>query len=185
MKNQEFQAQKTGAQKMAMQELDVQETDMRNASSPDVGSPHFYGKRSHSMPAMKGFTLIEVMVVVAILGILAAIVMTNVVGKDDQARITAAKAGIAQVSNALEMYKLDNHRYPSNDEGLEALVNRPASAKTFPDGGYLKGGVPKDPWGNPFQYFVPGTGNHPYDVYSFGADGAEGGEGNDADIYPE
>lgn len=85
-----------------------------------------------------GFTLIEVMVVVAILGILAAIVMTNVVGKDEQARITAAKAGIAQVSNALEMYKLDNHRYPTTDEGLDALINRPASAKTFPAGGYLK-----------------------------------------------
>lgn len=132
-----------------------------------------------------GFTLIEVMVVVAILGILATIVMTNVVGKDEQARITAAKAGLAQVSNALEMYKLDNHRYPTTDEGLDALVNRSASAKTFPPGGYLKGGMPKDPWGNPFQYIVPGSGGRPYDVYSLGSDGVEGGEGNDADIYPE
>ncbi len=138
-----------------------------------------------TMQRASGFTLIEVMVVVAILGILATIVMTNVVGKDEQARITAAKAGLAQVSNALEMYKLDNHRYPTTDEGLEALVNRPASAKTFPPGGYLKGGMPKDPWSNPFQYIVPGSGGRPYDVYSLGADGAEGGEGNNADIYQE
>jgi general secretion pathway protein G len=133
----------------------------------------------------KGFTLIEVMVVVAILGILAAIVMTNVVGKDDQARVTAAKTGLAQISNALEMYKLDNHRYPSTDEGLDALVTQKPSAKNFPNGGYLKGGMPKDPWGNPFQYITPGSGGHAYDVYSLGADGVEGGEGNDADIYPE
>lgn len=137
------------------------------------------------MKKQSGFTLIEVMVVVAILGILAAIVMTNVVGKDEQARITAARASLAQISNALEMYKLDNHRYPSTDEGLDALVNRAASAKTFPTGGYLKGGMPQDPWGNPFQYFAPGSGGRGYDIYSFGSDGAEGGEGNDADIYAE
>lgn len=132
-----------------------------------------------------GFTLIEVMVVVAILGILATIVMTNVVGKDEQARVTAAKTGLAQISNALEMYKLDNHKYPSTDEGLEALVQKAASAKTFPQGGYIKGGLPKDPWGNPFQYIVPGSNGRPYDVYSWGSDGAEGGEGDNADIYQE
>lgn len=133
----------------------------------------------------RGFTLIEVMVVVAILGILATIVMTNVVGKDEQARITAAKTGVAQISNALEMYKLDNHKYPTTDEGLEALVTKAASAKTFPQGGYIKGGLPKDPWGNPFQYIAPGSNGRPYDVYSWGADGAEGGEENNADIYQE
>lgn len=132
-----------------------------------------------------GFTLIEVMVVVAILGILATIVMTNVVGKDEQARVTAAKTGLAQISNALEMYKLDNHKYPTTDEGLEALVQKAASAKTFPQGGYIKGGLPKDPWGNPFQYIVPGSNGRPYDVYSWGSDGAEGGEGDNADIYTE
>jgi general secretion pathway protein G len=133
----------------------------------------------------QGFTLIELMVVVAILGILATIVMTNVVGKDEQARVTAAKTGLAQISNALEMYKLDNHKYPTTDEGLEALVSKSASAKTFPQGGYLKGSLPKDPWGNPFQYIVPGSNGRPYDIYSWGADGAEGGEGNNADIYQE
>lgn len=133
----------------------------------------------------RGFTLIEVMVVVAILGILATIVMTNVVGKDEQARVTAAKTGLAQISNALEMYKLDNHKYPNTDEGLEALITKSSSAKTFPQGGYLKGGLPKDPWGNPFQYIVPGSNGRAYDVYSWGADGTEGGEENNADIYQE
>lgn len=133
-----------------------------------------------------GFTLIEVMVVVAILGILATIVMTNVIGKDEQARVTTTKATLASVANALDLYKLDNHRYPTTDEGLSALINKPASAKVFPDGGYLKGkDLPEDPWGNPLQYVYPGSNGRKYDLYSFGADGAEGGEGNDADIYYE
>lgn len=134
--------------------------------------------------AQSGFTLIEVMVVVAILGILATIVMVNVVGKDEQARVAAAKAGLAQISNALEMYKVDNHRYPTMDEGLDALVNKPASAKNYPQGGYLKGKT-IDPWGNPFQYVIPGSKGHRYELYSWGADGAEGGEGDNADIYAE
>lgn len=128
-----------------------------------------------------GFTLIEVMVVVAILGILATIVMTNVIGKDDQARVTTTKASLASIANALDLYKLDNHRYPTTDEGLMALVEKPASAKTFPEGGYLHK-LPEDPWGNPFQYVFPGSNGRKYDLYSLGADGAEGGEGNDADI---
>lgn len=136
------------------------------------------------MKKQSGFTLIEVMVVVAILGILAAIVMTNVVGKDDQARVTTTKASLASIANALEMYKLDNHKYPTTDEGLEALVTKPASAKNFPDGGYLKG-LPEDSWGNPFQYVAPGDNGRPYEVYSLGADAAEGGEGFNADIYQD
>lgn len=131
----------------------------------------------------RGFTLIEVMVVVAILGILATIVMTNVIGKDEQARVTTSQASLSSIANALELYKLDNHKYPTTDEGLEALVNKPASAKTFPEGGYLRK-MPEDPWGNPFQYVVPGS-NKAFDLYSWGADGAEGGEGSDADIYYE
>lgn len=130
-----------------------------------------------------GFTLIEVMVVVAILGILATIVMTNVIGKDDQARVTTAQTSLKAVANALDMYKLDNHKYPSTDEGLLALVEKPASAKSWPDGGYLNGGIPEDPWGNPFQYVYPGSDKRKFDLYSLGADGAEGGEGYDADIY--
>ena len=142
-------------------------------------------KKRNKLPGQSGFTLIEVMVVVAILGILATIVMTSISGKTDQARVTAAKVGLKSIADALEFYKLDNHRYPTTDEGLEALVTKSASAITFPEGGYLKGGLPKDPWGNPFQYASPGSNNHPYDVYSWGADGAEGGEGNNADIYAE
>jgi len=134
------------------------------------------------MKKQSGFTLIELMVVVAILGILATIVMTNVVGKDDQARVTTTKTSLGAVANALQMYKLDNHKYPTTDEGLEALVTRPASAKTFPDGGYLKK-LPEDAWGNPFRYFAPGDAGRPFELYSLGADGAEGGDEFNADIY--
>lgn len=137
------------------------------------------------MKKQSGFTLIEVMVVVVILGILAAIVMTNVVGKDDQARVTTTKASLASVANALESYKLDNHKYPTMDEGLEALVTKPASAKNYPNGGYLRGDLPKDSWGNPFQYVIPGDNGRPYEVYSLGADGVEGGEEFNADIYQD
>lgn len=131
---------------------------------------------------MSGFTLIEVMVVVVILGILAAVIIPNVVGKDEQARRTLATTSLANVANALEMYRLDNHKYPTTQEGLDALVNKPASAKVFPQGGYLKS-LPNDPWDNPMQYVSPGTGGKGYDLYSFASDGQEGGEDDNADIY--
>ncbi len=134
--------------------------------------------------AQSGFTLIEVMVVVAILGILATIVMTNVIGKDDQARVTTTMASLSSVAKSLDLYKLDNHKYPTTDEGLNALVEKPASAKTYPDGGYLSR-LPEDPWGNVFQYVYPGSNGRKYDLYSLGADGVDGGEGFDADIYYE
>jgi general secretion pathway protein G len=130
----------------------------------------------------QGFTLIEVMVVVVILGILAAVIIPNVVGKDEQARRTLAQTSLSNVANALEMYRLDNHKYPTTQEGLDALVNKPASAKVFPQGGYLKS-LPNDPWDNPIQYVSPGSGGKPYDLYSFASDGQEGGEGDNADIY--
>lgn len=134
------------------------------------------------MSKQSGFTLIEVMVVVVILGILAAVIVPNVIGKDEQARITTTKSSLASIANALEMYRLDNHKYPTTQEGLDALVNKPASAKVFPDGGYLKS-LPTDAWDNPFQYVAPGQNGKKYDVYSFGPDGQEGGEGENADIY--
>ncbi len=129
-----------------------------------------------------GFTLIEVMVVVVILGILAAIIVPNVIGKDEQARITTTQASLSSLSNALEMYRLDNHKYPTTQEGLDALVHKPASAKTFPDGGYLKS-LPNDAWDNPFQYVAPGPNGKGFLLYSWGPDGQEGGEGQNADIF--
>jgi general secretion pathway protein G len=130
----------------------------------------------------RGFTLIEVMVVVVILGILAALIVPNVIGKDDEARVKATSVDLKQIAGALDQYRLDNHKYPTTEEGLAALQKKPASAKVFPDGGYLPGSI-EDPWGNPFQYVAPGSEGRPYDLYSFGADGVEGGEGMNADIY--
>ena len=134
--------------------------------------------------AQRGFTLIEIMVVVAIIGILALIIVPNVVGKDDQARVTSTKASLSAVANALELYKLDNYTYPSTEAGLDALVNRLPDARVFPDGGYLKK-LPVDSWDNPIQYVSPGSNAKPFDLYSLGADNAEGGEAYAADIYFE
>ncbi|MCB1663443.1 MAG: type II secretion system major pseudopilin GspG [Pseudomonadales bacterium] len=130
-----------------------------------------------------GFTLIEIMVVIIILGILAALVVPNIMGRPDEARVTAAQADIRSLSNALDLYKLDNFNYPTTDQGLEALVNKPAGSpepKNWNQDGYLKK-VPKDPWGNEYLYLSPGAQGK-FDLYSLGADGREGGEGVDADI---
>ncbi|MBR9912694.1 MAG: type II secretion system major pseudopilin GspG [Gammaproteobacteria bacterium] len=133
--------------------------------------------------SQQGFTLIEIMVVVVILGILAALIAPNILGRTGEARITAAKSDINSIGNALDLYKLDNFAYPSTDQGLEALVNKPSG---YPEpvnwnaDGYLKS-LPKDPWGNEYQYVSPGR-NGPYDLYSLGADKREGGEGENADI---
>lgn len=131
-----------------------------------------------------GFTLIEIMVVVVILGILAALVAPNILGRTGEARITAAQSDINSISNALDLYKLDNHAYPSTDQGLEALVSKPSGypepANWNPEG-YLKS-LPKDPWANDYQYLSPGS-ERAYDLYSLGADKREGGEGDNADIH--
>lgn len=130
-----------------------------------------------------GFTLIEIMIVVVILGILAALIVPKVMGRPDEARIIAAKQDIAALGQALKLYRLDNIRYPATDQGLQALVVKPTSAPIPPNwkpGGYLDR-LPKDPWGHDYQYLNPGTHGE-IDVFSLGADGAPGGEGNDADI---
>jgi general secretion pathway protein G len=127
-----------------------------------------------------GFTLLEVMVVVAILGMLAAMIVPNVIGQSEQAKVKMARVNMNNVAGTLDTYKLDNHRYPTTEEGLEALVERPESAKSWPPGGYLNE-VPTDPWGNEYVYISPGV-EGPYDLYSLGADGVEGGEGANADI---
>jgi general secretion pathway protein G len=130
-----------------------------------------------------GFTLLELMVVVVIIGILAALVVPKIISRPDEARAIAAKHDIASLMQSLKLYRLDNQRYPSTEQGLQALVMKPATAPLPPNwksGGYIER-LPKDPWGNPYQYLNPGVRGE-IDVFSFGADGAPGGESNDADI---
>ena len=133
----------------------------------------------------RGFTLIEVMVVLVILGILATLIVPRIMGRPDEARIIAAKQDINSISQALKLYRLDNQAYPSTDQGLQALITKPTAPPAPPNwktGGYLDR-LPKDPWGNEFKYLNPGVNNpNDVDVFSLGADGAPGGEGNDADV---
>jgi general secretion pathway protein G len=129
-----------------------------------------------------GFTLIEIMVVVIIIGLLVAIVAPNVIGRIDDAQIVRAQADIDAIGNALKFYRVDNFAYPTTEQGLEALVTKPndPTVRNWKSGGYLET-MPRDPWGNPYQYLNPG--NHgEVDVYSLGRDGQPGGEGLDADI---
>ncbi|MDR2250885.1 type II secretion system major pseudopilin GspG [Acinetobacter sp.] len=136
------------------------------------------------MKRASGFTLIEVMVVIVILGVLAALIVPNVMGRSEKAKIDTTQITLKGVAGALDQYKLDNGHFPTMQEGgLDALINQPATAKNWMPGGYVKGGYPKDSWKNDIQYVVPGKDGRPFDLYSFGADGKEGGEGNDADIY--
>ena len=138
-------------------------------------------KQTHS--DNRGFTLIEVMVVIVILGVLAALIVPKVMSRPDEARIAAARQDIGSIIQALKLYKLDNMRYPTTEQGLVALVKKPTGEPVPPNwkgNGYLEK-LPKDPWGNPFQYLQPGTHGE-IDVISLGADGAPGGEGSDADI---
>jgi general secretion pathway protein G len=131
----------------------------------------------------RGFTLLEVMVVVVILGVLAALVVPKIISRPDEARAIAARQDIASLMQALKLYRLDNQRYPTTEQGLQALVARPASAPlaaNWKGGGYVER-LPNDPWGRPYQYLNPGVRGE-LDVFSLGADGAPGGEGSDADI---
>lgn len=131
-----------------------------------------------------GFTLIEIMVVVVILGILAAIIVPKLADQPDKARVAKAQQDIRALESALQLYKLDNFYYPSTQQGLEALVQKPSGdppARNWKPGGYVQR-LPKDPWGQPYQYLSPGVKNSDYDVFSYGADGKPGGDGVDADI---
>ncbi|MBI6921208.1 type II secretion system major pseudopilin GspG [Pseudomonas monteilii] len=135
--------------------------------------------------AQRGFTLIEIMVVVIILGVLGALVLPNVMSRPDHAKLTAARTDIQSIATALEIYRLDNGRYPTTVQGLEALVRRPTLAplpRQWSAQGYLKRQA-MDPWGAPYQYANPGTrSGQGYDLFSLGADGQPGGEDADADI---
>jgi len=134
---------------------------------------------------LRGFTLIEIMVVITILGILAALIVPRVVGRTDDARIAAAKQDIASLMQALKLYRLDNGAYPTTEQGLKALLARPTLEpvpQNWKQGGYLERNTPpKDPWGNEYKYLNPGLKGE-IDVFSYGRDGAAGGENVDADI---
>lgn len=134
-----------------------------------------------------GFSLVELMVVLFIIGLLAAVVAINVIPAGDKGRVVKAKADIATLSQAMEMYRLDQSGYPSQGEGLSALRSAPAGLampQNYRSGGYVKE-LPNDPWGRPYQYQVPGRDGRAFDIYSLGADGQPGGSDLDADIHGE
>ena len=130
-----------------------------------------------------GVTLIEMMVVLVIIAIIAALIVPNVIGRPDEARVTVAKSDIRTLAASLELYRLDARRYPTTEQGLDALVHRPVLdpvPATWAEGGYLAT-LPQDPGGNPYLYAAPGQ-SAPFDLISYGADGVAGGEGVDADL---
>ncbi|HEY9105882.1 MAG TPA: type II secretion system major pseudopilin GspG [Roseateles sp.] len=131
--------------------------------------------------SIRGFTLIEMLVVLAIMGVLAAIVVPNIMDRLDGSRVTAARTEVNNLMQALKLYKLDNMRYPSAEQGLDALVHKPTTGTPPPNWKPYLDKLPADPWGNPYQYANPGVKGE-IDVYSFGADGRAGGEGRDEDI---
>lgn len=134
---------------------------------------------------LRGFTLIEIMVVITILGILAALIVPRVVGRTDDARIAAAKQDVASIMQALKLYRLDNGRYPTTEQGLKALLEKPTLdpvPNNWKTGGYLeRSSLPRDPWGKEYQFLSPGLRGE-IDVFSLGRDGQSGGEGPDADV---
>jgi len=131
---------------------------------------------------LRGFTLIEMIVVVVIIGVLAVMIVPNVIGRADEAKETAARANVSALMQALKLYRLDNQRYPTTEQGLLALVTRPTVGPAAPNwrGPYMEK-LPADPWGHPYQYLNPGVKGE-IDVFSLGADGQPGGDGQDADI---
>lgn len=139
--------------------------------------------KQFSWRGQRGFSLIEIMVVVIIIGLLASIVAPAVLNRADDARIQKVHADFRNIQTALKLYRIDNFVYPSSEQGLEALVERPTIApvpRNWRQGGYLEE-LPRDPWGNPYQYLSPGESRE-YDIYTLGADGVSGGDGQNADI---
>jgi general secretion pathway protein G len=132
----------------------------------------------------RGFTLVEIMVVVVIIGILGALVVPKLLGRTGESRVTAARVDISTLMSALKLYKLDNQRYPTTEQGLQALTQKPTTgpaANGWKEGGYVER-LPKDPWGNAYQYLSPGIHGGEVEIMSLGADGQPGGTGEDADV---
>ena len=144
------------------------------------------GKRGLGV-APNGFSLVELMVVIFIIGLLATVVLINVLPSQDKAMRVKAQGDIATLGQAMEMYRLDNMTYPGVGEGLAALRTPPANLalpQNYRSGGYIKD-LPSDPWGRPYQFVAPGQAGHAFEIFSLGADGKSGGEDNDADIYAD
>ncbi|MBL0090072.1 MAG: type II secretion system major pseudopilin GspG [Ideonella sp.] len=131
--------------------------------------------------AQRGFTLIELLVVLVIIGVLAALIVPNLLDRTDDARVTAARTDVNNLMQSLKLYKLDNQRFPTGEQGLEALVRKPTSGSVPPNWRPYLDKLPNDPWGQPYQYVNPGVKGE-IDVFSYGADGKAGGEGKNADI---
>jgi len=159
----------------------AQQTDCYDKQMPEKTRPPSTAPEGLSRARARGFTLIEVMVVIVILGVLAALVVPRVMNRPDEARVVAARQDIASIMQALKLYRLDNQRYPATEQGLQALVTRPASGPAAANWKAYLDRLPVDPWGKPYQYLNPGLKGE-IDVFSFGADGAPGGTGTDADI---
>lgn len=132
-----------------------------------------------------GFTLIELMIVVAILGLLAYVLVPRIMERPEEARRIRAQVDIKTIESALKLYKVDNGAYPTTEQGLASLIRKPDQdpiPKNWREGGYLEGNAVKDPWGNPFEYLSPGSDGKDYEILSYGYDGKQGGTGRDADV---
>jgi general secretion pathway protein G len=143
-------------------------------------------RNSRMIRGSRGFTLIELMIVVVIIGILATLLVPRIMDRPEEARRIKAKTDVKTIESALKLYKIDNGNYPTTEQGLEALMKKPETTpipKKWKEGGYLEGsGVPKDPWGNPYYYTSPAPDGKDYEIISYGADGEQGGTGKNADL---
>ncbi len=138
--------------------------------------------RGASSRGMRGMTLIEILVVLVLIGVVLGVVGGNFIGKGEKAKADAAKIEMGQIGQTLDLYKLETGRYPSTQEGLQALISAPAGVNNWNGPYWKKTTVPKDPWGNDYRYASPGQNNTPFEIASYGADGREGGDGANKDI---